>query len=189
MSLNLLEQSYDNLRDLITKQHDISIKRELSIIRGKIGIYLKYQNINHEKYGSVLPPKEQACLYNPDTPLYVNTHTYSNLHEYSNKQTDQYINNNTYVNSHDNSNDNVYSDEEEEVIRREVKNEFKNIKNSPRLINVENNINNHYQNILLNPSSVYRDTRNFNYDSEKGNTYTNNMSNDNSKFDNTDFMA
>ena len=42
MSLNLLEQSCDKLSDLILKQQDTSVKRELSIIRGKIAIYLKY---------------------------------------------------------------------------------------------------------------------------------------------------
>ena len=86
MSLNLLEQSYDNLRDLILKQHDTLVKRELSIIRGKIGIYLKYQNINHEKYGNPSPIREQPSIYNPENQLYVNTRANSNINEYSKLQ-------------------------------------------------------------------------------------------------------
>lgn len=157
MSLNLLEQSYDKLSDLILKQHDTSVKRELSIIRGKIAIYLKYQNINHEKYGNPSPIREQASIYNPENQLYVNTP--NNLYNGEDEE-----------------------DEKDEIIRREVKNEFNNIKNSPRLINVENNINSLYENVSLNQHqpSVYRDTENY---------YTNTMSNDNSKFEHTDFMA
>ena len=136
-------QSFNELYDIIKTINEPTLKRKLTIINGKLSIYLRYHSHNQIQTPNQNQTPNQIQIQNEnenDIPIYGQV----------------LVNNNEQEVNLENR-----SDEEEEVVRKEVRTEVRNelvnnIKNSPQLINIESNLNNRYVNGFFFTPIYYR---------------------------------